>query len=381
MQFSEVIGQNDAKQRLLQMVSEQRIPHAILFCGPEGSGKLALALAFASYLLGERLNGESLLSNKALVPYAEAMLAKWQHPDLHFSYPVIRPKGTSSDRKIISDDFSAEWTRLISQSPYFSMEQWMTAMNAENQQAVIYEAESDDLNHKLNMKSSQGGYKVSVIWLPERMNLTCANKLLKLLEEPPLMTIFLLVSEHPEQLLETIRSRVQMFYVKRIDDESVEKALVERRGLEPDMAHRVARVAAGNWLKAMEELDAGNENRQFFDLYVMLMRKAYMREVKELKRWSDTISAMGREKQRRFISYMLKMTRENFMYNFHQEELVYMTREEENFSSKFARFINERNVIDMNDMLQRAYRDIGQNANPKMVFFNMALKTIILLRR
>jgi DNA polymerase-3 subunit delta' len=381
MQFSEVIGQEEAKQRLLQLVDEQRIPHAILFCGPEGSGKLALALAFASYLLGEPLEGKSMLSNPVQVRHAEAMLAKWQHPDLHFSYPVIRPKGTSSDRKIISDDFSAEWTRLLTQSPYFTMEQWMTAMNAENQQAVIYEAESDDLNHKLNMKSSQGGYKVSIIWLPERMNLTCANKLLKLLEEPPQMTVFLLVSERPEQLLETIRSRVQMFYVKRIDDASVEEALEKRRGLDPDMAHRVARVAGGNWLKALEELDAGNENRQFFDLYVMLMRRAYMREVKELKHWTDTLSAWGREKQRRFISYMLKMTRENFMYNFHQEELVYMTREEEAFSSKFARFINERNVIEIDDLLQHAYRDIGQNANAKMVFFNLALKTIILLRR
>jgi DNA polymerase-3 subunit delta' len=381
MQFSEVIGQREAQQRLLQLVDEHRVPHALLFCGPEGSGKLALALAFASYLLGERHEGKSLVANPAMVRNAEAMLKKWSHPDLHFSYPVIKSKGASSEHKVTSDDYARQWAELLQQSPYFTMEQWMSAMGAENQQAVIYEAESDDLNHKLNMKSSQGGYKISLIWLPERMNITCANKLLKLLEEPPMQTVFLLVSEQPGQLLETIRSRVQVFSVKRIADEDMEQALVERRAIDPDLAHRIARTAGGNWLKAIEALDAGNENRQFLDLYVNLMRKAYMRDVKELKRWSDVVADFGREKQRRLLQYMQRMTRENFMYNFRQPELNYMTIDEEHFAKNFARFINERNVVEMGEMLQLAYRDIGQNANAKMVFFNMALKIIILLRR
>lgn len=381
MQFSEVIGQEEAKHRLLQMVEEHRIPHAIMFCGPMGSGKLALALAFASYLLGERLDGKSLLERPERVRNAEAMLSHWQHPDLHFSFPVIKPKGTGSDHKMTSDDFFQEWTALLQQSPYFTMEQWMEAMNAENQQAVIYEAESDALSHKLSMKSSQGGYKVSVIWLPERMNLACANKLLKLLEEPPQLTVFLLVSEQPELLLETIRSRVQMFYVQRIADADIAQAIEKRRGIEPAIAERVARTAAGSWLKALEELDASNENRQFFDLFVNLMRRAYTRDVKELKKWTDVMANFGREKQRRFLEYMLRMVRENFMYNFQKPELSYMTQEEEQFANNFARFINERNIVETAEMLQHAYRDIGQNANPKMVFFNLALKMIILLRR
>lgn len=381
MQFSEVIGQSEAIGRLLQLVEEQRVPHALMFNGPAGSGKLALALAFASYLLGERHDGHSLLTNNAATANAEAMLGKWQHPDLHFSYPVIRPKGASSDRKITSDDFAKEWRTLIGKTPYFTMDQWMTAMDAENQQAAIFEAESDALAHMLNMKSAMGGYKVSLIWLPERMNITSANKLLKLLEEPPSQTVFLLVSEEPERLLETIRSRVQRFDVHRIDTPDMEQALISRRGLDADMAQRVAHTACGNWLKAMEELDSDSENRQFFDLFVNLMRQAYMREMKGLKNWSDNVASLGREKQRRMLTYFLHLVRENFMFNFQQPVLNYMTQEEEKFSQHFARFINERNVVEMAEMLQRTHRDIGQNANAKIQFFNLALNMIILLRR
>lgn len=380
MNFDSVIGQDEAKQRLRQLADEQRIPHALMFTGPEGCGKLAMSLAFASFLLGERWDGKSLLASQGQVANAEAMLAKWSHPDLLFSYPVIKPKGAGSDHKPTSDDYAKEWRQLLSAGPYFSMDQWMTLMKAENQQAVIYEAESDRLAHKLNMKSSMGGYKVSLVWLPERMNATCANKLLKLLEEPPQSTVFLLVSERPEQLLETIRSRVQQFYMRRISDGNIQQALMERRGLEEADARRIAHTAAGNWLKALEEIDAGNENHEFFNLFVRLMRKAYMRDVRDLKKWSDAVAAFGREKQKRLLTYMLRMVRENFMYNFHTPSLCYMTHDEEQFAKNFARFINERNVMPISQRLQRMVRDIGQNANSKIQFFNMALEMVIMIR-
>lgn len=381
MNFSSVIGQQEAKQRLMQLVDEQRVPHALMFTGPVGSGKMALAMAFASFLLGERFDGRSLLQSEAMIRNAEAMLRHWQHPDLHFTYPVIKPKGTSSDHKMTSDDYANEWRTMLNGGPYFSMNEWMERMQAENQQAVIYEGESDVLSHKLNMKSSQGGYKVSLIWLPERMNLTCANKLLKLLEEPPLQTVFLLVSEEPERLLETIRSRVQRFVVPRIATEDIEAALVSQRGIDDDTARRVARSATGSWQKAMEALDAGNENRQFFDLFALLMRRAYLRDVRELKKWSEAVSIFGREKQRRMLAYFLRMVRESFMSNFHNPDLCYMTQEEEAFTKNFGRFVNERNVVEMGELLQRSMRDIGQNANAKIQFFNLALDVVLLLRR
>ena len=381
MKFDKVIGQEEAEARLQQLVDEQRIPHALMFTGPGGCGKMALALAFASFLLGERWNGKSLLANASAITNAEAMLAQWQHPDLHFSYPVIKSKGAGSDSKITSEDFAKEWRQMLGGGPYFSLEQWMRYMNAENQQASIFEAESDRLMRKLNLKSSLGGNKVSLIWLPERLNLTSANKLLKLLEEPPLKTFFLLVSEHPELLLETIRSRVQVFAVTRIDDESVSEALTERQGIAPQDARRIARIANGDWMKALEEIDADNENKEFFALFVTLMRKAYAKDVKSLKAWSQTVADFGREKQKRLIAYMMQMVRENFMFNFHNPQLCYMTQAEEAFAQKFAPFINERNVLLFQNRLQLMMRDISQNANGKLQFFNFALEVTIYIRK
>jgi len=347
----------------VQMVEEGRLPHAIMLCGPTGSGKMALAMAFASYLLGED----------------NAMVQKMEHPDLHFTYPTIKLPSMSSDHRPVSDDFAREWHELIMAGPYFTLDQWLKAMGAENQQAIITAGESDDLVRKLSLKSSQGGYKVSIIWLPERMNIECANKLLKLIEEPPTQTVFLMVCEEPDKLLETIRSRVQRIDVKKLPDEIIRQALIERRGIDENAAQRVSRLANGSWLRAMETLSVGTDNQAFFDLFVMLMRLAYQRKVRELRKWSETLGGMGREKQKRFLLYILRMLRENFMYNFRQEELVYMTQEEENFAKNFSRFINEANILPLYDLTNVAIRDIGQNANAKIVFFDYALKMIVLL--
>ncbi|MBR4925978.1 MAG: DNA polymerase III subunit delta [Prevotella sp.] len=374
MKFKEVIGQEEAQQRLIQMVREGRVPHAMMLCGPMGSGKMALALAFASYLLCK--NSRESDDSCGSCPQC-AMLRSWSHPDLLFTYPVIKPPGSSSDHKTVSDDYAREWRELLSEGPYFNMDQWLEKMNAGNQQALIYVAESEVLIRKLSIKSSQGGYKVNIIWLPERMREDCANKMLKIIEEPPQQTVFIMVCEEPERLLETIRSRVQRIDIKRIDTSSIEKALVDRRAIDSDMAHRIARVANGDWLKALEELDASNENHQFLDLFILLMRQAYMRNVKELRSWSENVAALGRERQKRMLVYFQHLVRENFMYNFHNPELTYMTTAEEAFARNFARFINEANVIEINDIFGTAIRDIGQNGNPKMVFYDLAIKTIV----
>ena len=375
MDFNEVIGQKEAISRLKELADTKRVPHAMMLCGPQGCGKMAIAIAFASYILTHDIDDELRLRQ------ANVMLSNYEHPDLHFSYPVIRPAGTSNEHKMISDDFSKEWREMLKKDAYFTMDHWLAAMNAANQQALIGAGESDDLIHKLSLKSSQGRYKVSIIWLPERINGECANKLLKLLEEPPYKTLFIMVCEQPEKLLETIRSRVQRFDIRRIDDESLKQALKTRRGLDEDIAKRITHIANGNWNRALENLDANNDNRQFFDMFVMFMRLTYMRNVKELKKWSEVTAGYGREKQRRMLQYFMTMVRESFMYNFHKPELCYMTLEEEQFTKNFARFINEANVIEINELLERCFRDIGQNANAKVVFFDMALKMIVLLIR
>ena len=307
------------------------------------------------------------------------MLDKLEHPDLHFTYPTIKLPSMSSEHKPVSDDFAKEWHELIMGGPYFTMDDWMQAMGGENQQSIITAGGSDDLVRKLSLKSSQGGYKVSIVWLPERMNIECANKLLKLIEEPPHQTVFIMVCEEPDKLLETIRSRVQRIDVKKIEDDIIEQALVERRGISEAAAHRIARLANGSWLKAMEELQVGSENEQFLDLFISLMRLAYQRKIKDLRKWSEVMAGFGREKQKRWLTYFLRMIRENFMYNFQQEELVYMTEKEEDFARNFARFVNEGNILPISDLANLAIRDIGQNANAKIVFFDFALQMIVLL--
>ena len=367
MHWSEVIGQQEAQERLKQMAESGHLPHALMLCGPQGSGKLALATAFACYLLD---NGT--LSSKA-------MLEKLEHPDLHFTYPTIKLPSMSSDHKPVSDDFAKEWHKLMMQGPYFTMDEWMQAMGGENQQAIITAGESDELVRKLSLKSSQGGYKVSVIWLPERMNIECANKLLKLIEEPPQQTVFIMVCQEPDKLLETIRSRVQVVDIRKTSNEDIQQALIERRGIDEEAARRISRLANGNWLKALEELQVGSENELFLDMYIMLMRLAYQRKIKDMQKWSEQMAGMGREKQKRWLTYFLRMTRENFMYNFQNEELNYMTQKEEDFARNFARFVNENNILPINDMTNLAIRDIGQNANAKIVFFDFALQMIVLL--
>jgi len=259
------------------------------------------------------------------------------------------------------------------------MDQWMTAMGAENQQAIITAGESDELVRKLSLKSSQGGYKVSIIWLPERMNIECANKLLKLIEEPPTQTVFLMVSEEPEKLLETIRSRVQRIDVKKLPEPVITEALITRRGVDQESARRISHLANGSWLKALQSLQSGSEDDMFLDLFKSFMRLAYQRKVKEIRKWCDTLAGFGREKQKRFLLFFLHMIRENFMYNFQDEQLVYMTQEEEAFSKNFARFINETNVIGIYELTNKAIRDISQNANAKIVFFDFSLRMIVLL--
>ena len=377
MKFSEVIGQEEVQERLLQMTREGRLPHAIMLCGPQGVGKKALAVSFACYLLERRPDSPDGPENPELPE--SPMLQNLQHPDLHFTYPTIKLPSMGSDHKPVSEDFAHEWHDLIMQGPYFTMDEWMTAMGGENQQAIITAGESDSLVRKLSLKSSQGGYKVSVIWLPERMNIECANKLLKLIEEPPQQTVFIMCCEEPDRLLETIRSRVQRIDVKKLPADTICQALQERRGVSEEAARRISRLADGSWLKALEELQTGTENEQFLDLFISLMRLAYQRRVRDLRRWSETMAAFGREKQKRFLSYFLHMVRENFMYNFGQQELCYMTQAEEDFARNFARFVNEANILPISELATRALHDIGQNANAKIVFFDFALKMIVLL--
>lgn len=378
MNWNDVIGQDDVKRRLVSMVHNNRLPHAMMLCGPAGSGKLALGLALASYLLCERhAEGDAPCGECG----ACAMMHRFEHPDLHFSFPVIRPAGTSSEHKMNSDDFAPQWREMLQKTLYPSIDLWLDQMDAANQQAQMGVGESDLLMKRLSMKSSQGGYKVAVVWLAERMNQECANKLLKLLEEPPAQTLFILVCQEPEQLLETIKSRAQRIDLPPIAVHDMQQALIQKRNITPEDARRVARLANGSWTNALAELSVDNENKQFLDMFIMLMRLAYQRNIRELRRWSDAVATYGREKQKRMLTYFARLMRENFMFNFGIADLVYMSREEENFAKNFARFVNEENIVEISELIDRCIRDISQNANAKVVFFDYAINMILYIKK
>ena len=372
--FRDVIGQEAAKQRLLQEAGEGRIPHAQLFCGPEGAGKLPLALAYAKYLCCTNPGPEGACGTCP-------SCVKWNklvHPDVHFMFPIVK---SAKGKKEVCDDYLADWRHLLMNNPYFALPHWLAAMGAENGQALIYARESDEITRKLSLKSVEGGYKITIIWLPEKMHEACANKLLKLLEEPPEKTLFLLVSEMPEQLLSTILSRTQRFSVPRIAEADIALALRDKYAVQSADADAIAHMANGSFVKALETISLNEENQLFFDLFVSLMRLAWQRKIRELKQWSEQVAGLGRERQKNFLDYCQRMIRENFIYNLHQPEMNYLTRPEENFAIRFAPFVNERNVVGIMEELSEAQLHIVQNVNPRMVFFDFALKMIMLLKQ
>ena len=372
--FSDIIGQEEAKQRLLQEVAEGRIAHALLFTGPEGSGKLPMALAYARYLTCQHPTPTDACGTCP-------SCAKWEkliHPDVHFVFPIVAKK---AQKKEVCDDYLPAWRKLLSAGSYFSLSQWLDEMDAENSQAIIYARESDEMLRKLSLKSSQGGYKVVLMWLPEKMNEVCANKLLKLLEEPPAQTVFLLVSEAPEQLLATILSRTQRFHLPRLDESVIAQTLQSRFGVLPEESRNLAHIANGSMIQALAAIQLNQDATLFFDHFVSLMRLAYQRKIREMKHWSEELAGMGRERQKNFLNYCQRLVRENFIFNLRRPEMNYMTATEQQFAQKFAPFINERNVIGMMEELSLAQIHIEQNVNPRMVFFDFALKMIMLLKQ
>ncbi|MFT3751689.1 MAG: DNA polymerase III subunit delta [Paludibacter sp.] len=385
MLFSDIIGQQEVKSRLIRTVTEQRIPHAQLLRGPEGVGKLGLAIAYAQYICCENPTAtDSCGICPSCVKYR-----KLAHPDLHFVFPTIKPAGKSS---VVCDDFISDFRKMVLDSPYFGINEWYAEISGDAKQGLIYSNESEEILRKLSLKTYESEYKVMIIWLPEKMHTTCANKLLKILEEPPEKTVFLMVSNEPDQIITTILSRTQHVHIPRLKDDEIVQALLKNDTLdiEKDDALYAVKIANGSYLEALAVLNEGDENKQNFDRFVMIMRLAWQvgnrkdhASLKKLRKWSDDMAAasMGRERQKNFLSYAQRMTRENFIRNIQHPDLNYFTTSEANFSERFSPFINERNVEDLMAEFALAERHIEQNVNAKMVFFDLVLKVIMLLKR
>ncbi|MBR4046901.1 MAG: DNA polymerase III subunit [Bacteroides sp.] len=370
--FNEVVGHEAIKQRIKQDVLNGRMPHALMFTGPSGVGKLPMALALARYLSCPNRTAEDACG-------ACPSCRKWEklaHPDVHFVFPFLkRPK------KEVCNDFLPEWRELLMTMPYFEMNDFLDAINASNGQPVIYGKESDEINKKLSLKSSEGGAKVVVFWLPEKMNATSANKLLKLIEEPPAATYFILVSNDVEKVLPTIVSRTQQIWIPPIAKQDIMIALQERYSLSSSDSEQIAHIAMGSFVKALQTIHLNEENERNFERFVGIMRASYARRIQDMRAWSEEMAASGRESGKNFLQYAQRMMRESFISNLRQGEMNYMNKPEQNFTIRFAPFINEQNIIEISEELQLAEKHIEQNVNGKMVFFDLALKLTVLLKK
>ena len=375
MNFAQIPGQTEIKARLIRSVQEERVSHAQLFSGAEGSGGMALALAYARYVSCENRNGDDSCGTcKSCVKYDRLI-----HPDLHFVFPVIKGKKSSEP---VSDSYIAEWREFVENSPYFTMNDWFDSIEVGNAQGMIFASEASEIIKKLSLKTFESDFKIMIIWLPEKMHQATANKLLKMIEEPPDKTLFLLVSEEPDKVIPTILSRCQIVKIPSFRRGDIEKYISARYGIPEEKAAETARVSNGNINRAIELCEHEDSSRINFDLFKNLMRFAWKRDIISIISWSEEIASTGREAQKNFISFSLRLLRENLMLSLDQlkNDLVFLTGEEAKFSGNFHPFINRDNIYALNDEFNVVYSQIEANGNAKIIFLDLALKVTRLIR-
>lgn len=368
MFFNDIVGQVQVKERLLLQVKENRVPHALLLAGPPGTGKLALAVAFAQYLMcTNRTEGDSC----SVCPACKKV-SKLIHPDLHFVYPGKAGKEKSDSTDGVSEantDLLAVWRKMLIENPYMGETDWYDAIDLNNKQGIINVATASEVIRKLSLKSFESDVKVMIVWLAERMNTQAANKLLKLIEEPPAKTFFIMVSENPNLILKTILSRTQQVYVPPLTASEIAIALTEKHGVSPDKARDIARVSNGSFYQALRLIN--HDTGEYFEQYRNLMRLCYAKRFNDLLDWVDDISRLGREEQKEFLSYALKLTRESLMLNMGLDNISYLMGEEADFGKKFSPFLGPSNVNQVTKAFSHAYECIAQNGNPQITFADM----------
>lgn len=375
MNFSQIPGQQEIKIKLLRSVKEERVSHAQLFAGPEGCGSMALALAFARYISCEnRTVSDSCGTCKSCVKYDKLI-----HPDLHFVFPVIKGKKATDP---VSDNYLEEWREFVKKSPYFNLNNWMDSIEVGNAQGMIFASEAAEIIKKLSLKTFESDFKIMIIWLPEKMHQATANKLLKLIEEPPEKTLFLLVSEEPDKVIPTILSRCQLVKIPSFKTNDIEKYLLVRFNLTAEKAADISRVSNGNITRAIELCENEESNLANLERFKSLMRFAWKRDIISLINWSEEVASTGREAQKNFISFSLRLLRENLMLTLGQlkNSLVYLTGAEAEFSGKFHPSVNQNNIYQLNEELNMVYSHIEANGNAKIIFLDLALKVTKLIR-
>ena len=376
MQFKDVIGQSALKQRLIQSVRENHVSHAQLFLGPAGSGKLPLALAYAQYILcPNRTETDSC----GVCPTCQKM-QKLVHPDLHFVVPTATTKKIKSNPE--SDLFMEEWREYVLQNQgYVDTSSWYSFLDVENKQGYMSVRDAASLLRKLNMKSYEGEYKIAIIWMAEKMRTETANKLLKLLEEPPEKTVFILIAEDPEELLATIKSRTALVKIPSIELDAVEAALKDRLGCNAQQAHDAAMISEGNWLNACHSVQESEDRKYFFTTFQQWMRLCFRAAYSELIDFSANIKTLGREKQKELLDYGLRIIRNSLLFNNNLAQIVMLPEDEKTFNSKFAPFVNPANLAQIAELFEEAIRHIERNGNAQIIFTDVSFKMVGLLKK
>ena len=381
MQFSEILGQEHIKNHLIQSASKGRIPHAQLFVGPEGSGTLQMAVAYAQYIVCQNSGNENCGENEACNLKFEHLA----HPDLHFVYPTVTTTEVKTKPK--SADFIQEWRMFLNGNPYGSLTDWYNILEVKNKQGEIRVDDAQDILRVLALKSLEGSYKIMIIWMADKMNIAASNKLLKLLEEPTDKTVFILISENEEDIIQTIRSRCQVVHFNGLPENVIANALVSRENIDEKLALKTAHQAQGNYNKALQILNEDNEELPFEKWFVDWVRAAFRAKgnataIHDLISWSEQIASLGREPQKKFLNYCTEMFRQALLLNYQAEKLVYIEPTVDKFKlENFAPFVNGNNINDIFKELSDASYHIERNGNAKIILTDLSIKLTRLIHK
>lgn len=381
MQFSEILGQEYIKSHLTKSADLGRIPHAQLFVGPEGSGTLPMAIAYAQYIICSNQNAVNEGSNEA----CNIKFQKTSHPDLHFIYPTVSTEDVKTKPKSI--DFITEWRQFLEQNPYGSLFDWYQMLGVKNKQGEIRVDDAQEILKSLALKSYEGGYKIMIIWMADKLNIAASNKLLKLLEEPTDRTVFILISENEEDIIQTIRSRCQVLHFNGLSETVIADSLISRENTESKAALKIAHQAQGNYNKALQLLQPDSESVFFEKWFVDWVRAAFRAKgnaaaIQDLILWSDQIAGLGRETQKKFLHFCIDMFRQALLLNYQTPSLVFMEPQVEKFKlENFAPFVNGNNINDIFNELSQAMYHIERNGNAKIVLTDLSIRLTRLIHK
>ena len=381
MQFSEILGQEHIKSHLTKSADTGRIPHAQLFVGPEGSGTLPMAIAYAQYLICNNQNAENNGSNEA----CNIKFQKTAHPDLHFIFPTVSTDEVKTKPKSI--DFIVEWRQFLEQNKYGSLFDWYQILGVKNKQGEIRVDDSQEILKLLALKSYEGGYKIMIIWMADKLNIAASNKLLKLLEEPTDKTVFILISENEEDIIQTIRSRCQVLHFNGLPEKVIADSLISNENIDSKIAHKIAHQAQGNYNKALQLLQPDSETTFFEKWFVDWVRAAFRAKgnaaaIQDLIQWSEQIAGLGRETQKKFLHFCIDMFRQALLLNYQAKDLVYIEPQVEKFKlENFAPFVNGNNINDIFKELSDAMYHIERNGNAKIILTDLSIKLTRLIHK